>query len=157
MPPISKGEAYKQLISRMTEAVDAAFYLEASWIAYSIIEDRIASALELTGGPVLSKQGTPEWRLGLRLDELKRRQRTDADLRGSMLGGTVLQEVRGWKDKRNPLMHEMADEAKPFREHHNLAKALALDGEKAARALCDAVTRLRKRKQKGRQRLRGSV
>jgi hypothetical protein len=143
---ISKGESYKQLIKRMDDAITGEFYLEASWIAYAIIEDRLLSALAKTGGVPTTKKGDPIRMLGPKLQALRDRLATHSELRAAMLPDNTLDLIDRWKESRNPLMHSMAEEAKPFFAHSEDAKALALEGKNVTRALCSAVMRLAKRK-----------
>ena len=46
----AKREYYKDLIDRMNKAHDDEYYLEASWFAYTVLEDRLLSALRQSGG-----------------------------------------------------------------------------------------------------------
>ncbi len=131
----------------MDQALNDGFFLEASWIAYAIIEDRILSALAKTGG-VPMRNGQPLRMLGPKLDALVGRQPNDSALTAAMLNGQVLDTVRAWKDKRNPLMHSLAEECKPFVEHNADARIVAAEGSRAARDLCAAVIRLSRRKRR---------
>ena len=44
-----KRRYYEMLIDRLDKAITAEFYLEATWISYGILEDRIESVLDLCG------------------------------------------------------------------------------------------------------------
>lgn len=144
---ISKGQSYRELIHRMDEAIDGSFYLEASWIAYAILEDRALSALERTpGGVPTNNNGEPIRMLGPKLCELERRCPSDADLKGATLDGQLLASAKSWKDDRNSLMHALAKEARSFNDIALDAQRLAIDGRNVAVSFANAVTRLRNRK-----------
>lgn len=140
---ISKGGSYKELFARMDEASKLGFHLEASWIAYAVIEDRVLSALDKTGGVPTTKKGKPINMLGPKIKALRDRLGENALLRGAMLDGRVLDDVETWKEARNPLMHALAEEAEPWTALAPQAEELARSGERAARDLADAVSRLR--------------
>jgi hypothetical protein len=59
-----------QLLNRLEEAIDADFFLEASWIAYAVIEDCICSTLLKTGGLHPDKTGKTLQMLGSKLEVL---------------------------------------------------------------------------------------
>jgi hypothetical protein len=60
----------------------------------------------------------------------------------------ILKRVVCWKNKRNPLMHSMASEAKSWNTLEQEAAAVAKEGKDIAWLLANAVSRLRKRKQR---------
>ena len=70
---MAKDYNYKVLISRLGEAIKDEFFLEASWLAYAILEDRLVSALDETGGAVTTT-GRPIRMLGPKLGEIKARE-----------------------------------------------------------------------------------
>lgn len=143
---VSKGASYRQLFSRLSEAIERGFHLEASWIAYAILEDRAISALKRTGGLPTNRGGRPLQMLGPKLIKLRQRLETDPLLNGAMLQGAMLERVENWKEERNTFMHSMAEESRSWSELSEGAERLSRDGERVARDFSDAVTRLRKRK-----------
>lgn len=70
---VSTFKSYQQLLKRLEEAIDEGFFLEASWIAYAVIEDRICSALLKTGGLPQDPNGKPLQMLGSKLKVLETR------------------------------------------------------------------------------------
>jgi hypothetical protein len=145
---ISKFKSYQQLLKRLEEAIDAGFFLEASWIAYAVIEDRICSALLKTGGLPQDKNGKSLQMLGSKLNILEKRMDEDPILRSCLEKDEILKRVVCWKNKRNPLMHSMASEAKSWSTFEREAAAVAKEGKDIAWLLANAVSRLRKRKQR---------
>lgn len=136
-----KGQAYEDLLERLDVARHNDFHLEASWIAYALVEDRLNAALELTGGMPPSTL-----MLGKKLKELRNRLSADSELRKATIAGKVLDEVEKWKDGRNPLMHSMAGEARPWPELQKEAEALSEGGRMVVRDVCSALMRLHKLK-----------
>ena len=47
---MAKEALYREFMSRMNAADQAGNYLEASWYAYAILEDRLRSLLRSSGG-----------------------------------------------------------------------------------------------------------
>ena len=137
----AKGRSYEELLARLDAARKEGFHLEASWIAYAVVEDRIDSALGLTGGI------PPKIMLGKKLEHLRNRLSGDAELRKATAAGQVLDEVERWKNSRNPLMHSMAAESLPWEDLEKNAAALSADGRETVRNLCSAIMRLKKLKQ----------
>jgi hypothetical protein len=112
---ISKFKSYQQLLNRLEEAIDSGFFLEASWIAYAVIEDRICSALSKTaGGLPKDKNGNSCQMLGAKLKVLEKRMDEDPILCACLEKDDLLKRATHWKDQRNPLMHSMASEAKSW-------------------------------------------
>ncbi len=142
---IGKRQSYEELFQRQDTALALRFFLEASWIAYAILEDRADSALGRTGGPVHKKRPM----LGEKLEELKKRMSSDALLKAEMRNGAILEAAVQWKDKRNPLMHSMANDQEPWSEMEKKAELVAKEGKAVARDMASAVMRFRKKRLKG--------
>jgi hypothetical protein len=133
-----KSYKYSELLSRMDEAIEHEFYLEASWISYAIFEDRLLSILKESGG------GHDKLRmLGPKLGEVNKRMVDTLNMRKSFYGD-LLPNLHRWKDERNTLMHTLASEAKTAFEIDQESKKLALDGRQIARDLCAACRRYKK-------------
>lgn len=147
---ISKATSYKLLLARLETALNCGFHLEASWIAYAVIEDRLLSALEKTGGIPATKKGQLLTLLGTKIAYLHGRLSSDPVLRGAILNGAVLDDVSRWTKSRNYLMHDMARDNHPWTELDARAQELARSGRDVTRNLCSAVMRLAKRKRKRR-------
>ena len=139
---MAKDYNYKVLISRLGEAIKDEFFLEASWLAYAILEDRLVSALDETGGAVTTT-GRPIRMLGPKLGEIKARQQSVLNLRKAFFGD-MLDRLDAWKDQRNDLMHAMADESKSISEIVQLAQAVALSGRDLVPDFCAACRRLKR-------------
>ena len=145
---ISKFKSYQELLNRIQEAIDSGFYLEATWIAYAVIEDRVCSALEKSGGLPKDKNGKPLRMLGLKLEALSHRMNENSSLRKYLEKDEIVDRVIHWKNKRNPLMHSLASEAKSWNTLEQEAKIVALEGKDVAWLLANAVSRFRKYKRR---------
>src|SRR4051812_6098777 len=104
--PHRKAKQYTALLKKMEAATKAEYYLEASWIAYAILEDRLVAAMLASGGAA-TKKGKPVTMLGLKITFLRKRRRRDK-LLGANFSRDWLTKVARWKDRRNRLMHAMA-------------------------------------------------
>jgi hypothetical protein len=89
-----KDFKYGTLIKRIDVALQEEFYLEASWIAYAILEDQLVSALDESGGAVNHK-GKAIKMLGPKLGELKTRMTTSLNLRKAVLATCLIDSMCG--------------------------------------------------------------
>jgi hypothetical protein len=139
---MAKSYTYKVLYARMDEAISEEFYLEASWLAYSVLEDRLVSALDETGGAV-TKAGNPIRMMGPKIDLLKETLPKNLNLRKAFFGD-IFDRLEAWKEDRNDLMHAMADESRLIPDIDALAQSVALRGRDLARDYSSACRRLKK-------------
>jgi len=141
---VDKDYKYKTLLSRIDDAMKDKFYLEATWIVYAILEDRLVSALNESGGAV-DKKGKAIRMLGNKLVELKVRhkEKKSVNLRKAFYGD-MFDRLGTWKDMRNELMHAMADETKGVVELDEMAFEAANIGRDLAREFCAACRRYKK-------------
>ncbi|MFJ2527489.1 hypothetical protein [Pseudomonas helmanticensis] len=133
-----KSYKYSELLARMDEAIKEEYFLEANWIAYSILEDRLTSILKESGG------GHEKIRmLGPKLIEIKARSIDNLNMRKAFFGDMFI-KVELWKNKRNELMHAMADESKTTAQIDTDSMTLAIEGNEITRTLCAACRRFKK-------------
>ncbi len=144
---MAKHALYRSFLSRMSEAQDASMYLEASWYAYAVLEDRLVSLLRNSGG-VGEKQGgasgKPIRMMGPKLKELKRRAKSDRLLKENF----EHDKLNAWKDSRNNLMHAMGDATMSLPDIDESAKQLAEEGATLIREYAAACRRLKKHRDK---------
>lgn len=86
--------------------------------------------------------------LGSKLKVLETRMNEDPILRSCFEKDEILKRVVYWKNRRNPLMHSMASEAKSWSVLEQEAAVIAKEGKDVAWLLANAVSRLRKRKKR---------
>lgn len=126
-----KYETYKIQISRLNKALKAEFYLEAVLIEYAILEDRLESALRHADAFVPDKQRGIQKKI-MKLRKLCENKR---GLARRYFSEDLLSKVTDWKDRRNPLVHElMVQNADDMR-----LKEFALEGKELVRTLDSKV------------------
>lgn len=138
-----KQQLYQAFIERMENAEKEGFYFEACWYASAILEDRLLSLLTSTGGVPFSR-GRPIRMLGPKLKALIERA-TDNDV---LRQNVDLAAINDWKDRRNDLMHAMAEGTQTLNEIEAAAKALAEDALELVRDTAAAARRLKRNRQR---------
>lgn len=136
-----KKENYELLFDRIKIAHSNKFYLEQSWIAYAIIEDRISSLLAKSGG-VLNHKGEEIRMLGNKISTLEKRNKKNINLR-KILYGDILEKLKVWSKSRNDLMHALASSRVPVNIHSNEIEAVAVTGEEIAREISSRARRFK--------------
>ena len=100
-----KYENYKEQMKRLKAAMTNHFYLEAVFIEYAILEDRLESALRHSG------KWHPKPDQHTSIDRKVRLLMAQAEEHKSpaqkYFQPEMMQEVLDWKNKRNPLMHSL--------------------------------------------------
>ena len=94
---------YKEQMVRLKKALGAGFYLEAVFIEYAVMEDRLCSFLKIAGVYDEKKH----WNITGKLRTLRNLLTKDGQPIGRYLTMEMLDSVTAWKDKRNPLTHAL--------------------------------------------------
>jgi hypothetical protein len=136
--PIKKRQLYEQLIERMDNAFAAGYFLEASWYAYSLLEDRLNSLLKNTGGLPTGNNGHPIM-MGKKISQLKKRAHTYDELEKLDLSSLGI-----WAKDRNDLMHAMADASKTMEAISSSVKKLANVGVPMVRDFAKIAMKIKK-------------
>lgn len=97
-----KYENYKAQMGRLNHAINAHFYLEALFIEYAIIEDRLESILTHAGVFREDKQNTITKKLR-RLEALCQSDKVAK----KYFNPEMLQSILDWKDNRNKFIHAL--------------------------------------------------
>ncbi len=140
----SKRELFEGFHAKMNKAIEQGFCLEASWYIYALIEDRLVSMLRQSGGTGRNGSSNPIKMLGPKLGELERRAASDELLRHNLSEARISE----WKEKRNSLMHAMADGSLSQTEIDKQAYLLAADGRELLKEVSAAAMRLKKHRAK---------
>jgi hypothetical protein len=90
----AKREHYKDLIDRMNKAHNDEYYLEASWFAYTVLEDRLLSALRQSGGATYANF-RPIRMLGKKMQEITQRKRSDS-LLSAYFDDPLMDRIHKW-------------------------------------------------------------
>lgn len=143
---MAKEALYREFMARMKAADEAGNYLEASWYAYAILEDRLRSLLRSSGGEGKGKVagGKPIRMMGPKLEELKWRAKSDSLLAANL----DYTGIKKWKEDRNDLTHAMADASLTLAQIDAAAKKLAQDGAELVRTVSAACRRVKTHRDK---------
>ncbi len=142
-----KQALYKTFMARMHAAYEASMYLEATWYAYAVLEDRLVSLLRNSGGVGENNggaSGKPIRMMGPKLKELSRRSKKDNLLKENF----EHDKLNNWKESRNNLMHAMGDATMSISDIDAAAKKLAEDGMALVREYASACRRVKKHRDK---------
>lgn len=123
-----KHENYREQMSRLTKAMKSQFYLEAVFIEYAVIEDRLTSILRYTNDFNAEKHNT----IVKKLNKLESIQRDKNGILKNYISDELISEIHEWKNNRNTIVHALlnqtvsTDELKTFAEKgQELAKTLS--------------------------------
>ncbi|MFQ2227218.1 hypothetical protein ACK32Z_09970 [Aeromonas hydrophila] len=141
-----KREHYNELIDRMNTAYEDKYYLESSWFAYTVLEDRLLSALRQSGGPNY-KNNRPIRMLGKKMQEITQRKKKD-QLLSAYFTDALMDRIHKWKEERNDLTHAMADGSKTMTEVDKAAYLLSSNAKKLVKDVSNAAQLLKKNRGK---------
>lgn len=102
-----KYEIYKTMHEDLSRAMKAGFYYEAIFIEYAIFEDRLSSLLKYAGFSC-EKQGRP-LKISKKISVVRDNKKFTTKFIRDRLPFTLLDEVREWTEKRNALIHDLAN------------------------------------------------
>jgi len=139
----SKRDYYKILMHKMSEAHEHKFYLESSWYAFAILEDRLLSALRQTAGGTHYGNNRPIRMLGNKIGEINLRRKND-NLLNAYFNDELMNEISIWKDERNDLMHALAEGTRTIEEILRIAKSQSSKGKSLIKKTCTAARLLKK-------------
>lgn len=140
----TKRLTYKEGISRIDEALEKSFWLEASWITYAMFEDRCDSLLEKSGGAI---PPPPHGFVSINKKIKKLKSRATSDPLLSKVSGLfgLLGEVHDWKERRNPIMHNMVELPRDWADINADARKLAEDGRELLGRFSTAAMKVRRK------------
>ena len=126
-----KYENYRVQSRRLASALRSGFYLEAVFIDYAIIEDRLESALTHAGAFNSNRQRT----ITSKLTKLEKLCDEERGLAHRYFSAELLAAIRAWKDRRNPLVHKL------LKQHATTSdfEAVAREGEALVKTLKSRV------------------
>lgn len=104
---MEKYEIYKQLSSDLTKAMKQGFYYEAIFIEYAILEDRLASVLRYAGVLTMEKAGKKN--IAEKINLIRDKKEFASKFVRERLSFELLDSITVWKDKRNRLIHNLAN------------------------------------------------
>ena len=137
--PISGQEKYrnyKEQFDRLNKALKNEFYLEAIFIEYAILEDRTESVLHHAGLWDAYMKGKKIANIGTKLTFIKNKANVKSCTLHPYFSDDLLEQLRDWKNRRNPLIHDLLNQ----KLGDNDLKELAMDGSRLVRILRTRAT-----------------
>lgn len=123
---------YKEQMGRLKKAMDNHFLLEALFIEYAIMEDRCESILRHSGVFNPEKHDTINKKLN-RIAELARNKKA---LIRKYISDELIEEIKGWKEERNRLIHALMKQSLTSEE----LEQIAAQGQQIVKTLCSKTT-----------------
>lgn len=96
---------YKEQHERLTKALKHNFYLEAIFIEYAIIEDRLTSILRYEGNTINSRNGYVS--IEKKINKVRAISGESKGLAVKYFAPDFLDSIETWKNRRNPLIHAL--------------------------------------------------
>ncbi len=149
---MQKYDNYREQMGRLKKALKNYFYLEAIFIEYSIMEDRLESILRHAGvwENMIEKERKQKKREDVfisietkirKISELARRKNS---LENKYFSVDLMESVKSWKENRNPLTHALLKK----QLHTKDLEDIAVKGEEIVRILCSKSTSYRRAREK---------
>ena len=133
-----KHDVYAKLHERLKKALASGFWLEATMIEYSIIEDRTAAIIYYTG--IASKPW--EKKLANKLNSLEQQIGKEHPILSKKVSLETIEGIKAWKTKRNTAVHKACYtlfEEEDFKaiaeEGKELVHKISNDSQKVKRAV----------------------
>ena len=128
---------YKTQFARMNKALKNEFYLEAIFIEYAILEDRTESVLHHACLWDSYMKGKKMANIGTKLTFIKNKASAKSCTLHPYFSDDLLDKLRDWKNRRNPLIHDLLNQ----RLGDDDLKDLAQEGNQL---ICELRTRATK-------------
>ncbi len=104
---MQKYENYREQMGRLKKALGAGFYLEAIFIEYAIMEDRLESILRHAGKWKEPKPNEPSLSIQKKKNLIAKMADEKKSLAHKYFSDDILSRIIAWKNKRNDLIHEL--------------------------------------------------
>lgn len=136
IPGTKKYLNYKEQMVRLKKAMAAQFFLEAIFIEYAVMEDRLESILRHSGAFNPKRHNRIKPKLG-RVDELRREKKS---LLHRSFPVEFIEGIYQWLDARNQLIHALMKQ----NLHTEDLQKIALEGQQIVKQLNSKATNYRK-------------
>ena len=100
-----KCENYKEQMTRLRKAMVNAFYLEALFIEYAIMEDRAEAILRYDGNEIKAKNGFVS--IDRKLNKIIKIAEQKKSLANRYFSDDLIERIAAWKEDRNRLIHAL--------------------------------------------------
>ena len=131
---MQKYANYKEQMGRLKKALANGFYLEAIFIEYAIMEDRLESVLRHSGK--WNPKPDEFWSIDRKLTKVAKLAEEKRSPAARYFPMELTGEIRAWKERRNQLIHALLKQSlhtEDLREH-------AEEGRLLTKTLCSKVT-----------------
>ena len=131
---MKKYENYKEQMGRLKRALSSHFYLEAIFIEYAMLEDRLESALRHAGrwNPKPDAHISIDRKITL-VEKMAEQKRSLAQKYFSL---ELTQGIRDWKERRNKMIHALLKQS----IHSEDLLDIAENGQELVKILCSKTT-----------------
>lgn len=109
---MQKYENYKEQFTRLNKALKNEFYLEAIFIEYAILEDRTESIMRHAGlwdAYMKTRKGKMP-NIDSKLMFIHKHAQSKRYLLSRYFADDLMLQLRAWKNKRNPLIHNLLNQ-----------------------------------------------
>lgn len=131
---MQKYANYKEQMGRLKKAMDHSFYLEAIFIEYAIMEDRLESVLRHSGK--WNPKPNEFWSIDKKLTRVEKLAEEKKSPAAKYFPTELTEAIRAWKERRNQLIHALL---KQSLHTEDLCKH-AEKGHLLVKTLCSKVT-----------------
>jgi len=131
-----KGKRFEALISRADLALELKFYLEASWIIYALIEERLKSLAIKRFHLSMNRENFDGC-----IQSLQKELLINTDL-SKYLDNNLLIDINKWRLERNKIMHDLAKEEIDY----DKIKKMAISGRELFAKLATAIMKIKRKK-----------
>lgn len=119
---IEKQQNYKTQFQRLKKAMDNAFYLEAVFIEYAIMEDRAESILAYEGNEIAPKNEKEFITFGRKKNRIVKLAEQKRYVIGRYFSDDLMDRVTEWVNERNSVIHALLKKNTTTEELKNLAE-----------------------------------
>lgn len=131
---MQKYANYREQMSRLNKALNARFYLEAIFIEYAVMEDRLESVLRHSG------KWNPKPDEHISIDRKCRNVAKLAEEKKGLarryFSAELTDGILEWKEKRNKMIHALLKQSL----HTEDLQSIAEEGHQLVKTLCSKVT-----------------
>lgn len=130
---MQKYENYKEQFKRLKKAFDYKFYMEAIFIEYAMMEDRVEAILRYEGNEIKPKNEKEFISIGRKLNKIAAIARQNKSLPQRYFSDGTVENILEWIKRRNALIHALLKKELTTDE----VEAFALEGKTLTRTLCN--------------------
>jgi len=102
---MEKYENYREQMGRLKKAIEAKFFLEAVFIEYAVMEDRLESIIRYSG--TWNYKPNAIVQIGPKLKKIYDMSLNEENLIHKYFPAEFIVEIDEWKEKRNPYIHSL--------------------------------------------------